>query len=110
MLLGIQAVIAESYERIHRSNLIGMGVLPLEFQAGENPVTLGLSGSEVYDILDLHEDLQANQVLNVRATRNGGESTTFKVITRIETPIEIEYYRNGGILHTVLRGILQESV
>jgi aconitate hydratase len=109
LLLGVRAVIAESYERIHRSNLIGMGVLPLEFIEGENADILELSGHELFDILDLDNDLKPRTTLRVVAHREDGTSTTFKVRTRIDTPIEIEYYRNGGILHTVLRQMLRDT-
>ena len=101
-LQGVKAAIAESYERIHRSNLIGMGVLPLQFAAGENRESLGLTGEEVYDIVGLDDDLQPGQELEVVARGEDGEKR-FKVICRIDTPVEINYYRNGGILHTVLR-------
>jgi len=108
LLLGVKAVIAESYERIHRSNLIGMGVLPLEFSPGENVESLGLSGHERFDILDLRSSLAPGALLQVKANVDDGATTEFKVRVRIETPIEIEYYRNGGILHTILRQMLGE--
>ncbi|HIC69786.1 MAG TPA: aconitate hydratase, partial [Candidatus Latescibacteria bacterium] len=88
--------------RIHRSNLIGMGVLPLQFQDGEGREQLGLTGEEVYDIEGLDDDLKPGQELEVVARSEGGEQR-FTVICRIDTPVEIDYYRNGGILHTVLR-------
>ncbi len=109
LLLGVKAVIAESYERIHRSNLIGMGVLPLQFRVGENAETLGLSGHEIFDILDLGENLEPGCNLRIHAKKDDGTIVEFKVIVRIDTPIEIEYFRNGGILHTVIRQILQET-
>jgi aconitate hydratase len=109
LLLGVKAVIAESYERIHRSNLIGMGVLPLEFMDGENVDHLGLSGHEQFDILDLADDLEPSATLKITAKREDGSSTVFSVHTRIETPVEIDYYRNGGILHTVLRQMLKDT-
>jgi aconitate hydratase len=109
LLLGVKAVIAESYERIHRSNLIGMGVLPMEFTEGDNAEVLELSGREKFDILDLDNDLEPRSTLRVVAHRENGTSTTFKARVRIETPIEIEYYRNGGILHTVLRQMLKDT-
>ncbi len=104
-LQGVRAVIAESYERIHRSNLIGMGILPLQFQSGENAETLGLTGEEVFDITGLGEAARPGGRLRARATQadNGGASKTFEVIARIDTPQESEYYRHGGILHYVLR-------
>ena len=107
-LLGVRAVIAESYERIHRSNLVGMGVLPLQFKPGENAASLGLTGFETYDILGLDNDMQAGQTYTVRATDADGNVKEFEVVSRIDTPVEVEYYRNGGILHTVLRRMLSE--
>ncbi len=106
LLLGVKAVIAESFERIHRSNLVGMGVLPLQFLAGENADSLGLSGHEVYHIEGLDDQIQPNSQVTVRASAEGEREVTFKVIARLNTPIEVEYYRNGGILHTVLRSML----
>ncbi len=107
-LLGVRAVIAESFERIHRSNLVGMGVLPLQFKPGESAASLGLTGFETYDILGLDNDMKAGQTFTVRATDADGKVTEFQVISRIDTPVEVEYYRNGGILHTVLRRMLSE--
>ncbi|MCA9284009.1 MAG: aconitate hydratase AcnA [Phycisphaerales bacterium] len=101
-LLGVRAVIAESFERIHRSNLVGMGVLPLTFRAGETPATLGLDGTEVFDI-EVPADLKPRQEVAVQVRRKDGTITTFNTVARIDTPVEVEYYRNGGILHTVLR-------
>ena len=101
-LQGVKVVIAESYERIHRSNLIGMGILPLQFVEGENRDTLCLSGEELFDFNGLNDDLQAGQLLEVSA-KLGEEEKSFSTICRIDTPVEINYYRNGGILHTVLR-------
>jgi len=101
LLLGVKAVIVESYERIHRSNLIGMGVLPLQFLPGENAASLGLTGREVYAIEGLDEG-RASQV-NVRATREDGSELEFQARVRIDTPQEIDYFRHGGILHYVLR-------
>ncbi len=97
-LLGIKAVIAESFERIHRSNLIGMGVLPLQFMDGENAASLGLSGEEVFDIEDVGK---AGQCLTV--TARGDKETKFSVLARLDTKVELDYYRNGGILHMLLR-------
>jgi aconitate hydratase len=103
-LLGIKVVIAESYERIHRSNLVGMGLLPLQFSDGENAASLGLTGKETFDFADLNDDITPRQSLTVKATNpETGKETTFQTIVRIDTPVEIDYYRNGGILHTVLR-------
>ena len=101
-LQGVKAAIAESYERIHRSNLIGMGILPLQFSPGEGRHALGLTGEEVYDVEGLDDALQPGQVLEVVAKSTAGDKR-FAVICRIDTPVEINYYRNGGILHTVLR-------
>jgi aconitate hydratase len=107
-LLGIKAVIAESFERIHRSNLIGMGVLPLQFANGENADSLDLTGKETYDIEGLAE-LEPGVELTVRATGDGGDVKEFKVKARVDSPVEVEYLRNGGILQTVLRQLLKES-
>ena len=101
-LLGIRAVIATSYERIHRSNLVGMGVLPLQFRDGESRDSLDLDGSESFDIT-LDDELKPQQAIEVTATREDGSVVHFVVTCRIDTPVEIDYYRNGGILHTVLR-------
>jgi aconitate hydratase len=106
-LLGVKAVIAVSFERIHRSNLVGMGVLPLQFLPGENVESLGLTGREVYDILGMIGDIQPRQTLIVKATRGDGTFSSFQVIARLDTPVEVEYYKNGGILQTVLRGLMK---
>jgi aconitate hydratase len=108
LTLGVKAVIAQSFERIHRSNLIGMGVLPLEFMPGEGVEVLGLNGREIYSVLDIGDDLKPEAVVTVKAEKEEGSVVEFNVRVRIETPIEIDYYRNGGILHTVLRQMLQE--
>ncbi len=100
-LLGVRAVIAESYERIHRSNLVGMGILPLQFKAGDTPASLGLDGRETYDIAGLQDGLA--EFTRVTATAADGSETVFDARVRIDTPQEYEYYRNGGILHYVLR-------
>ena len=110
-LLGVKAVIAESYERIHRSNLVGMGVVPLQFQPGVSAAGLGLTGEEVYDIAGLVEGLEKNfagasRELVVTATRADGTSVVFKAVCRIDTPQEVLYYKNGGILQYVLRQLL----
>ena len=107
LLLGIKAVIAESIERIHRSNLVMMGVLPLTFAEGESYKSLGLSGHETYDI-PIGNDIQPMETLTVTATDENGAATRFDVTVRLDTPVEIDYYRNGGILHTVLRNFLAE--
>ena len=101
-LLGVRAVVAESYERIHRSNLIGMGVLPLQFLDGETAESLGLNGHERFDI-DVDDSLEPLQLVQVRATADDGRVTSFEARCRIDTPVEVDYYRNGGILHMVLR-------
>ena len=106
-LLGVKAVIAESFERIHRSNLVGMGVLPLQFQEGESWKTLGLTGTETYDITGIKEGLTPRKQLTVTATKPDGEKITFKVTTRLDTRIEIEYYQHGGILQYVLRKMMK---
>jgi aconitate hydratase len=101
-LLGVRAVIATSYERIHRSNLVGMGVLPLEFREGESREALGLDGTETFDIA-LSDDLKPRQAVEVTARKTDGSEVHFVTTCRIDTPVEVDYYRNGGILHTVLR-------
>ena len=108
-LLGVKAVIAESYERIHRSNLVGMGVLPLQFHAGEGVNVLNLTGEELYTIEGVDEIDQPGQELNVHVQRPDGSTFTFKAKVRIDTPIEVEYFRNGGILQTVLYNLLKEN-
>jgi aconitate hydratase len=107
-LLGVRAVIATSFERIHRSNLVGMGVLPLQFAAGQTWQSLGLTGEETYDI-PVDEQLQPRGQLTITATRPDGSRRTFDVTVRIDTPVELDYYRNGGILQTVLRKLLREN-
>ena len=107
LLLGIKAVIAESIERIHRSNLVMMGVLPLTFAEGESYRSLGLSGHERYDI-PIHDEIQPLDKLTVTATDEAGKVTQFDVTARLDTPVEVDYYRNGGILHTVLRNFMAE--
>ena len=102
-LLGVKAVLAESFERIHRSNLVGMGVLPLQFEAGASPERLGLTGQEIFDVVGIEERLEPRGKLSVRARGNDGSVTEFNVDVRLDSQIEIEYYQNGGILHTVLR-------
>lgn len=101
-LLGINVVIAESFERIHRSNLAGMGIMPLQFKQGQTAQSLGLQGNEVFNILGLDESLKPRQTLNVEAKSLDGSIKTFEVIVRLDTPVEINYYRHGGILQTVL--------
>ena len=107
-LLGIKAVIATTYERIHRSNLVGMGVLPLKFESGEDAISLGLSGLEVITIEGIEAGLVPNKKLDVIATKSDGTSLKFKAIARLDSPVEVEYVRHGGILHYVLRQFLAE--
>ena len=107
-LLGIKAVIAESYERIHRSNLVGMGVLPLQFKEGESAESLGLTGKEVYTITGLAQDLRPLKEMQVIAKKEDGTEIKFNAISRMDSQIEIEYYRNGGILQYVLRQFLDK--
>ena len=104
LLLGIRAVIATSYERIHRSNLVGMGVLPLTFKEGQNAETLGLDGSEAFDI-PAKGDLTPFSEISITAKRDDGTDFSFEAVVRLETPVEVDYYRNGGILQTVLRNL-----
>ncbi|MDQ0337907.1 aconitate hydratase [Caldalkalibacillus uzonensis] len=108
-LLGIKAVIAESFERIHRTNLVCMGVLPLQFEEGQGWKQLGITGQETFDILGLDNDLKPGQTLTVRATREDGSSFEFNVIVRLDSVVDIEYYKNGGILQKVLRQMVQSA-
>ncbi|MEK7278781.1 MAG: aconitate hydratase, partial [Chloroflexota bacterium] len=114
LLLGVKAVIAESFERIHRSNLVGMGVLPLVFKEGQNAESLGLTGRESFDILGISDEIKPRQELKVVATSDpstgsgqAGRQTTFTVIARLDTPVDVDYYKNGGILQTVLRNLMK---
>jgi aconitate hydratase len=102
LLLGVRAVVAASFERIHRSNLVGMGVLPLQFKDGASPQSLGFDGTETFDVVGLDERLRPQSELTLRVTKDG-ESTDIPVLCRIDTPIEVDYYRHGGILPYVLR-------
>ena len=104
-----KAVIVESFERIHRSNLIGMGVLPLEFKPGQNAASLGLDGSEVYDVLGIAEGLIPRQDLTIRVVKGDGTELRFPVLSRLDTPLEIGYYQHGGILPAVLRELVSEA-
>jgi len=108
-LLGIRAVIAESFERIHRSNLVGMGVLPLAFLPGENAESLGLSGREIFDI-EMGNDLHPGKRIHVHARREDGSLLEFETICRIDLPVEVEYYRHGGVLPMVLRKLVKGSI
>ena len=107
-LLGVRAVIAASYERIHRSNLVGMGVLPLQFAAGDTWQSLGLTGEEVFDI-EVDDSLEPRSNVTVTASLAGRPPTTFQALVRVDTPVEMDYYRNGGILQTVLRRLLKDA-
>ena len=108
-LLGVKVVVAQSFERIHRSNLVGMGVLPLQFKEGTTAQTLGLGGSEIYDVVGLSPALKPQQDLTLRITRADGSVTEVPVRCRIDTPIEIDYYQHGGILPFVLRDIVRNA-
>jgi aconitate hydratase len=105
-LLGVRVVLAASFERIHRSNLVGMGVLPLEFDLNTTWQSLGLTGEEIFDIPELNESLAPRQTITVVATK-GGKKKEFPMLVRIDTPVELDYYRNGGILQTVTRKLLK---
>jgi aconitate hydratase len=105
-LLGVKAVVAASFERIHRSNLVGMGVLPLQFNEGTSAQTLGLDGSETYAITGLSDAIQPGQMVALEITRKDGKRESVPVKLRIDTPIEIDYYRHGGILPFVLRELM----
>jgi len=107
-LLGIKAVIAESFERIHRSNLVGMGVLPLEYPEGKNAESLGLDGTEVFAISGISDELKPHKMMTVNATKANGQTVTFQARARFDSAIEVAYYRHGGILQYVLRGFLKK--
>jgi aconitase A len=107
LLLGVRAVIAESFERIHRSNLVGMGILPLQFKQGESKESLGLTGKEVYDIEGIEEGLKPRQEVTVKVTREDGSTFSFQTLARLDSPIDVTYYENGGILPTVLRRLMK---
>ncbi len=108
LLLGVRMVLAESFERIHRSNLVGMGVLPLQYAEGQTAESLGITGEEEFS-LPLDDTLQARSTLQITATDpSTGESKQFEALCRIDTPVEVDYYRNGGILQTVLRKLLTD--
>jgi aconitate hydratase len=104
LLLGVKAVISTSFERIHRSNLVGMGVLPLCFKSGEDAESLGLDGTEYFSI-PINEDVKPLQMIDIVATKEDGKNIIFQAQVRLDTPVEVEYYMNGGILHTVLRNL-----
>jgi aconitate hydratase len=107
MLQGVKAVIAESFERIHRSNLVGMGVLPLRFTLGQNAESLGLDGGEVFTIEGLDDEIKPQSRITVKAKKSGGNIVEFKATVLLNTDVEVNYYRNGGILHTVLRNLVK---
>jgi aconitate hydratase len=108
-LLGVKAVLAESYERIHRSNLVGMGVLPLQYKPGENADTYGLTGEEEFSVSGIANDIKPLKEVEVTAVKKDGETIRFNVIARLDSKIEIEYYRNEGILQYVLRQFLKKA-
>ena len=108
-LLGIKAVLAESYERIHRSNLVGMGVLPLQYKAGDTAESLGLTGNEIFTITGIAENIKPLKKVQVIAKKEDGSEIKFEAIARVDSTIEIEYYRNGGILQYVLRQFLKKT-
>jgi len=107
LLQGVKAVIAESFERIHRSNLVGMGILPLKFMDGQNAEVLGLKGDEIFDIEGLNDKMAPKSVMNVRAKKADGSVIEFQATALLNTDVEVNYYRNGGILHTVLRNLVK---
>ena len=107
-LLGVRAVMAESFERIHRSNLVGMGVLPLVFKPGDNAERLGLTGDETFYISGI-EDMLPRKVLQVKAVKVDGTTVDFEVISRLDTDIDVDYFENGGILQYVLRKVLADN-
>ena len=107
MLQGVKAVIAESFERIHRSNLVGMGILPLKFVEGQSAESLGLTGEEVFDIEGLNDSMIPKAPVRVRAKKADGSVIEFNAIALLNTEVEVNYYRNGGILHTVLRNLVR---
>ncbi len=108
-LLGVEAVIAESFERIHRSNLIGMGVLPLEYQEGDTAASLGLDGTETFDLTGVAAGVRPGMQVTMTVHRADGGSQTVPLDCRIDTEDEVEYYRHGGILHYVLRNLAQQT-
>jgi aconitate hydratase len=103
LLLGVRAVLAESYERIHRSNLVGMGVLPLQFAGGQNAESWRLTGGERLTIAGLADGIEPREEITVTVARADGSVDTYRAVARLDSPVEVNYYRNGGILHTVLR-------
>jgi aconitate hydratase len=108
-LLGIKAILAESYERIHRSNLVGMGVLPLQYMKGDTAEKLGITGNEVFTVTGIAEDITPLKKVQVIAKKEDGQEIRFNAIARMDSKIEIEYYRHGGILQYVLRQFLAKA-
>jgi aconitate hydratase len=109
MLMGVKAVVAQSFERIHRSNLVGMGVLPLQFKEGESAQSINLQGTETFDLIGLENtEVRPRQNVTLRVHRSEGETEEIQLILRIDTPIELEYYKAGGILPYVLRQLLNQ--
>ena len=109
LLMGVRAVIAQSYERIHRSNLVGMGVMPLQFINGTSYSSLNITEDETFSILGVDDEMQPRQELILEITRKDGSVEQVPVLSRIDTPVEVEYYRHGGILPYVLRDILAKA-
>ena len=107
-LLGVKAVVSESYERIHRSNLIGMGILPLQFKEGESAASLGLTGSEVISITGFADNLQPGQIATMEWIDESGTTQSTELLIRIDAPIEVEYYQHGGILDYVIRNLMAD--
>jgi aconitate hydratase len=105
LLLGVKAVIAESYERIHRSNLVGMGILPLQYQPGETAESLGLDGTETFDVVGISDELKPRQQVTVRATKRDGTVRSFTAVARVDSPVDVDYLRHGGVLNMVLRNL-----
>ena len=105
-LLGVKAVVARSFERIHRSNLVGMGVLPLQFLGNDSVDSLNITGTESYDLIGIEHDIKPQQEVTLVINRSNGQSQKVKLLLRIDTPIEVDYYRHGGILPFVLRQLL----
>ncbi len=109
-LLGVKAVMAESFERIHRSNLVGMGVLPLQFLPGESATSLGITGVEIIYIRGIDENLSPGSELDVTMIKDDGSSITFKTVVKLNTQIEVDYYHNDGVLNTVLINIAKKQI
>ena len=107
--MGVRAVLAESFERIHRSNLIGMGILPLQFLDGQSYQSLGLNGKETFSIKGIKDINQPSTLLEVEAVKQEGQSIKFKVLSRIDTPLEIKYFKQGGIMNAILYDFLKTN-